>query len=402
MKRYILLGTALALGTLACQQVTPPQGFCAEAPVRVTTAAEPVVVSSKFKPLAPADIDAVESTRILADKTDLVAGSLVASNCNDGLLRKVKSVGVATAGAVVRPQDFNKVYIETETVPLEDVISAGDVSADYGDLNFAEASSMQLQSGVTLQATTGTLQIANKTFNPIPGVSIALNGSLESKLQPKFRLKFAGGKVDVFEIGLTGSLGVNLEGKIQATLAADKTQELEVAKFEFKRAFFIGVVPVVVVVTPRLLVGYNLNVTGDVNVTAKANPTLNMGYGLKYVAKDVTKWQKAPVAPSITFNPTIAYTNQITGSAGVYAKLVMGVKFYGVAGPDLTAESKISLVLNSSGTPLAKLFFGSSAQGSLALGFNVLGVDLNTDLGTVNMFSQSTGFNCTATTCTAL
>lgn len=403
MKRYILLSVGLALTALACQQATPPAVACVAAPTQAgVTVNTPISVASGFKEIAAEDIAAVEPNRLLTDPTGLDLNSLIASNCNDGLLRRVTVQPAAVPSGGARPQSFSKVYIQTEDIPLEQVISAGDVDLDYGDLDFAKAQSMQLQSGVQVQAATGTLDFTNQVLTLGPA-SVAFKGQLLSTLQPKFRLKFSNGSVERFELGLSGSLGVNLEARVSATAAVDNTKELEVAKFEFKRVFLIGAVPVVIVITPRLVVGYAMAVTGDVSVTAKATPTLNMGYGMKYVRTANPKWSTSPTAPSITFNPIFNYTNQVTGTAGVYAKLLVGVKLYGVAGPDLEALSEIKLELKSSGNPLAKLTFGSSATGSLAGGFKVLGLDLNVNLGSLNVFKQTKGFSCAnASTCTAL
>jgi hypothetical protein len=398
MKRYAAITAFLALGVLACNQIIPPPAVITCTPAEVQPAASvtettPIVSTASFKAVDANKIGAVEDNRLLMDSTGLATGDIIASNCNDGLLRKVSKI-TTTGLPGIRPQDFSKVYIETEAAPLEDIITSGEVTADYGELNFAQAQGIQLQSGVNVQAVTGELKIASKVFKTGP-VTVTLDGKLVSALQPKFRIKFVGGKVDVFEVGLAGLLIVDLQGKIQATLAATQNNEAELAKFEFKRAFLLGAVPVVMVVTPRLLVGYNVGVSGDVSVTAKVTPTLNMGYGLKYVRAEpdpTKKWQKVPTPPSLTLNPTFNYAAQVQGTAGVYAKLVIGVKFYGIAGPELTAESKVTLNLTNTG---AKLFFGSNAKGTLAAGFKVLGLDLNTSLPDVPMFNASQGFNCT-------
>jgi hypothetical protein len=393
MKRYAAITAFLALGVLACEQTVPPAPVtCTPAavqPASSVTVDVPVVAAARFKAVDASKISEVQANGLFVDNTlNLAEGNIIASNCNDGLLRKI-SKAPTTSSSGIRPQDFSKVYIETESAPLEDIITSGDVSGDYGELNFAQAQGMQLQSGVKVQAITGELKIA-KSFSAGPA-TVSLDGALVSKLLPKFRIKIVAGKVEVFEVGLAGSLEVNLQGKIQGTLGAALSNEAAIAQFEFKRAFFLGAVPVVMVVTPRLLVGYNVGGSGTVTVTAKATPKLNMGYSLKYDKATPNKWFPIKTPPALTLEPEFNYAAQVQGSASVYAKLVIGVKFYGIAGPELTAESKVSLNLNPTG---AKLTFGSSAKGSLAAGFKVLGLDLNTSLPDVSMFNATQGFNC--------
>jgi hypothetical protein len=409
MKRYVLLGALLAVGVIACQPPAPPQAACNTVnpePASSVVVTTPVATDNdKLAVLLPTDIDEVQTDRVLADPTNIQAGDVIASNCNDGLLRKVTNVTTQSPpNARVTPQGIKKVYIETAEASLEEVIQAGESDINFGDLAFEQASNTVNAQGVSVQAVTGVITIKNAKFG-LSAAEVTLNGKVTSTLDPKFKLAFDGSGIKTFEAGLSGSLAVDLTAGMVLKAAIQSNSERELWKGEFKRAFLIGAVPVVIVVTPRLLVGARAASSATGSVTVGIKPEFNMGFGLKYArnAADPTKgtWTKTFQAPQFALSPTFNYQGSTNVTASAYVRFEMDIKFYGIAGPKLSTEPSINLNLNpSSETPRATLSAGVTSFGGLNVGFKILGKGMDVDFGVLTLLDEKVLFNCTTTTCT--
>jgi hypothetical protein len=403
MKRYALLGAFLAVGVIACQPPLP-QAACNTVnpePASSVTATGITTDNDKLAVLLPTDIDEVQADRLLADPTNIQAGDVIASNCNEGLLRKVTNVTTQSpSNARVSPQGIKKVYIETAATSLEEVITAGEADVSFGDLAFDQADLTSAAPGVRVQEVTGTLTIKNARF-ALSAADINLNGTVRSTLDPKFNLVFAGGSIKTFEAGLGGSLAVDLNAALTLKAGAAAVSERELWKGEFKRAFLIGAVPVVVVVTPRLLIGAQIGGNATGSVTAGVKPTFNMAYSIKY-NRDApgSKWTSAGTPPTFTLNPTFSYGGSTNVNASAYVRFIMDIKFYGVAGPRLAATPIVSLNLNPTGsTPRATLTAGVQSKGSLAAGFKILGVGMDVSFPELTLIDKTLTLNCDTNSC---
>ena len=407
MKRVALLGALLAVGVIACQPPpAPPVAACTTTnPEPASSVVTPTAIqtdSTKLAVLLPTDIDAVETNRVLADPTNIQTGDVIVANCNEGLLRKVTNVTTQTAPYTgVRPQAIRKVYIETAATSLEEVITAGEADVNFGKMAFDQADLSSSPEGVRVQEVTGVLTIKNARF-ALKAADFTLNGTVKSTLDPKFNLVFADGSLKRFEAGLGGNLAVDLKAAAVLKVGASEVAERELWKGEFKRAFLVGAVPVVVVITPRLLIGATIGGSASGNITAGINPTFNMAYSIKYnrEAAAGAKWTSGGTAPTFTLNPTFGYSGSTNVNATTYVRFVMDIKFYGVAGPRLAATPIVSLDLNPTGTvPRAKLTAGVEATGSLAAGFKVLGVGMDVDFGTLKLLDKKLTLNCDTNSC---
>lgn len=406
MKRVALLGALLALGVIACQQPAPPVAACTTTnPEPASSVVTPTAIqtdNAKLAVLLPTDIDAVEANRVLADPTNIQTGDVIVANCNEGLLRKVTNVTTQTGPSTgVRPQAIRKVYIETAPTSLEEVITAGEADVNFGAMAFDQADLSSSPDGVRVQEVTGVLTIKNARF-ALKAADFTLNGTVKSTLDPKFNLVFADGSLKRFEAGLGGSLAVDLKAAATLKVGSSEVAERELWKGEFKRAFLVGAVPVVVVITPRLLIGATIGGTASGNITVGINPTFNnMAYSIKYNREAVgSKWTSAGTALTFTLNPSFSYGGSTNVNATTYVRFVMDIKFYGVAGPRLAATPLVSLDLNPTGTvPRAKLTAGVSATGSLAAGFKILGVGMDVEFGTLTLLEKMLTLNCDTSSC---
>ena len=406
MKRVALLGALLALGVIACQQPASPVAACTTTnPEPASSVVTPTAIqtdNAKLAVLLPTDIDAVEANRVLADPTNIQTGDVIVANCNEGLLRKVTNVTTQTGPSTgVRPQAIRKVYIETAPTSLEEVITAGEADVNFGAMAFDQADLSSSPDGVRVQEVTGVLTIKNARF-ALKAADFTLNGTVKSTLDPKFNLVFADGSLKRFEAGLGGSLAVDLKAAATLKVGLSEVAERELWKGEFKRAFLVGAVPVVVVITPRLLIGATIGGTASGNITVGINPTFNnMAYSIKYNREAVgSKWTSAGTALTFTLNPSFSYGGSTNVNATTYVRFVMDIKFYGVAGPRLAATPLVSLDLNPTGTvPRAKLTAGVSATGSLAAGFKILGVGMDVEFGTLTLLEKKLTLNCDTSSC---
>ena len=408
MKRVALLGALLAVGVIACQPPPAPVAACTTtnpepaSSVVSPTGSEIKTDAAKLAVLLPTDIDAVEATRVLADPTNIQTGDVIVANCNEGLLRKVTNVTTQTGPSFgASPQAIRKVYIETAATSLEEVITAGEADVNFGEMAFDQADLSSSPEGVRVQEVTGVLTIKNARF-ALKAADFTLNGTVRSTLDPKFNFVFADGSLKRFEAGLSGSLAVDLKAAAILKVGASEVAERELWKGEFKRAFLVGAVPVVVVVTPRLLIGATIGGSASGNITAGINPTFNMAYSIKYNREGPAnaKWTNGGTAPTFTLNPTFSYGGSTNVNATTYVRFVMDIKFYGVAGPRLAATPLVSLDLNPTGTvPRAKLTAGVEATGSLAAGFKILGVGMDVDFGTLKLLDKKLTLNCDTNSC---
>jgi hypothetical protein len=417
MKRVAALTALLAIGVLACNELPKPAA-CTAATVLppssvVEDGADKILMASNVKTIDPTSIDAVETNRLLTDPTGLAVGDTIASNCNSGIIRKISKITNAGASGGLRPQDISKVYIETTAASLENAIQKGTAELDFGSLDFskAEINPENLASGVSLgtgiRPQSVTLQFLNREFK-IGAASVKVSGNLENNLQPRFNLKFLNNSVDRFEVGMKGSLKLNLTGTFTGTLnAINSSNSIKLLKkpLEYTRAFTLGAIPVVVVISLEPVIGYNFNVNGQVSATATVSPTLQMDYGIKYVKnppQNIPQWSATNTPPSLAFNPSFNYAAQVTGTGEVFVKLLVGVKLYGAVGPEIENKTFAKVDFSPFATnPPAKITLGAASTSTLSFNMSVLGVGVQVSAAPLPLLNLTKGFDCTKTACAA-
>jgi hypothetical protein len=403
MRVFILFPLAMLL-LAGCTPPGPSTQVCT--PVTelgsVTGSLTPV---SALKVLDPDKTEVAPSQVVVTDSAfNASAGDVLVSNCNDGLLRKVKSVSsqsVASGG--VSSQAVRKVYIQTEEATLEDAIASGDVSLET-DLTIGEANMVQALDGVSVQDFTGRINLTNVKFDipGVPGGSITLNGFIEQTLKPSFNLKISSGSVEVFRASLSGTLKSSITATIQANASYSPfSLNKELASWNIKRAFLVGSVPVVVVLQPKLIAGVSSNASGKVTVQVGIAPTFTTNLQLDYDRSRTTNggWSNT-FSANFALNPTFNYSVPVQGAGNAFAGLAMDIKFYGVAGPSLEAKPFINLTLNGNNGSAA-LKTGINGKSKVEAGFKVLGKGLETSYDGPSI-EQARTFSCQATSdCTA-
>jgi hypothetical protein len=358
---------------LALPVITLALVACPPAPPAPT-----INVNSNVKVLATADVTAADPTQLEVNVPGLAAGDVVVSDFkdadDDGILRRVTSVTPASAPNGVGPQAITKVYVKTESASLEDVFDTGQADIAFGGLDFGQVNTQTAQ-GVQVEAVSGDITLKNVAL-PLPnGVGTAtFNGSIKQSLEPSFNLTFKNGKVDQFEIGLSGTMAATLNAKI-STSAKYTNLDLEkaIASASIRRLFIIGGVPVIVVIDPRVVIGMTGGSDAKVTVEAGIAPTLSGAFKLAYNSKAAAtkRWTSSWTPPKFNLNPSFSYTVPTGATGTAFAKLVMDVKFYGLFGPSLETKPFLGLNLKPDGT--ANTEAGLAASGTLKAGLNILG-----------------------------
>lgn len=397
-----VIALAILLGLLGCNQSPPPPpppppppACQSVTPIQVPAEQVTLVPLTTLKVLDPTLIDEVNATQLVVNDGTYEAGQLLLSNCNDGLLRKIKGVSESSQG--VGSQGIKKIFIQTEATSLEEAIQQGEASFKFGDLPLEPETTIQAMSGV--QALGGKVTFKNVTWTPQPGVTVTLNGFLSQTLEPEFNFKIEGNSLKEFLAKLQGTLTSNLQASIVASKGvslAPANSERVLATFVIRRAFLLGSVPVVVVIEPRVIAGVEANLGGGLNVAAGIAPTLTLAAGVQYKN---SKWGLVWQPPAFTLNPTFTYSAPAGSDARIYSRIDFGLKFYGLGGPKIATEPYLSLALEAAPAK-GTLRAGLSSTMGVQAGFTVLGKALEL---AYDGPAQDVGkeFNCTTSACSA-
>jgi hypothetical protein len=353
--------------------------------------------------LGEEEVDSVGASEmnVQTDK-DLSPGQIVISDEGEGLVRRITEATLAGAG-MVGGQAVRKFYLKTEDATLEEAVASGEVSLE-SDLPIGEANLTQALPGVSVQSFTGRINLTDVRFDipGVPGSAITLNGFVEQTLRPSFNLKFSNGSVEVFKAGMSGTLKAQVTAAIQADASYSPfSLNKELASWNIKRAFLVGGVPVVVVLQPKLIAGVSSQAGGKVTVSVGIAPTFATNLQLDYNRNRTTNggWNNT-FAASFALNPSFNYSVPVQGMGQAFVGLAMGVKFYGVAGPNLEARPFINLTL-SGNSGAATLKSGINGGSKVEAGFKVLGKGLETAYNGPT-FEEARTFSCQApSTCTA-
>ena len=399
----MLLLAALGSGALlACQ---PPQA-AAPCPARDYQPTASVTETVKVQTVATAkvvdgtEISAVEKDRLLVADKNFKAGDFIVSNCGEGMVRQVVSTEAAPAGAGgFLPQNIRKVYVKTQEASLEDAVTAGDVNVDFGTLDFSQPTTASADPGIRPQAFNGKIDIKNVTV-PLPtGASITLNGFLQQSIEPTFQMSFSQGSLEKLQVGVKGDVTAKLEAslKTSAKLTTPLSAEREVAKYNFTRAFLVGAVPVVVVIEPKLIVGGSAGGDDPIQITAGIAPTVKMNLLVSYDRKRTgNKWDVTSGATA-SLNPSFAVTTPGSANGKTYTRLALGIKFYGVAGPELAVKPFLVGKFNPDKT--AGFNAGVSSEATVRAGFKILGKGLEVATDALTDVPVKQDFTCTLNGC---
>ena len=401
-RRWILLAGLTSAALVACPQPPAPVVACADRAAQAQPGAESTNVSTtpSTRVVDATDVSSLEPTRIQVAESGgaFQPGQVIVSDFESGVLRKVKSIEPQAAGFT--PQGIRKVYLQTEDALLEDVLSSADACLNFGEMQLDNSTTTQALPGIHAQAVSGKIGFTNVKIPLATGATVTLNGFVQQSLDPKFNLVFSKNSLEKFEVSIKGGFAAELKGTLTTSgkFALQAGTEQSVAQYKITRAFLVGAVPVVIVLEPQLIVGAKIGADDKVTITAGITPTLNLNLGLSYDRNRAQKWQFASNPASFALNQSFNVTVPTKGNGAVYAKLVFGVKLYGVAGPVLEFKPYIDTDINPNST--AALRAGVSSGASLAAGFKILGKGLELAADLPQPKAVSRDFKCTLVKCT--
>ncbi len=401
IKLAIVFGM-LAIGVISCN--TPPAPALAKCTTPDMQPAAAVTSTAVFKAQAKildsAAIDGYDANKVLAQDKGVVGGDFILSDCSEGLLRQVTSISTANVGVDAR--GIEKVYLNTSDASLEDVVTSGDVGLNYGALDFNQAVVVSALPGVQTRAVNGTIPFNGIKIPLGTASSLTVGGSITQALTPKFDLTFSGGKLQHFQIGLSGSFSATLEGKlVSGEKLTNAAKELTIADYKFTRAFLVGIVPVVVVIEPKLILGVGVGTNSALQMTAKISPTVNLNFNIEFTRSAKPQWKITPPTGSFSANPSFTVNTPDGGQVKTFAKLALGMKFYGIAGPEMTVKP-FTLAKLSASDLSAGLNTGITVDGKVVAGFKVLGQGLEIASDSLSSTDLATNYKCTSTSCSIL
>jgi hypothetical protein len=402
IKLAIVFGM-LAVGVISCNTPTPPALAKCTTPEPMPTANVTVntaVFKAQAKTLDSATIDGYDANRVLAQDKGVVGGDFILSDCSEGLLRQVTSISTANVGVDAR--GIEKVYLNTSDASLEDVVTSGDVGLDFGELDLNKATVVSALPGVQTRAINGTIPFNGIKIPLGTASSLTVGGSITQALKPKFDLTFSGGKLQHFQIGLSGSFSATLEGKlVSGEKLTNAAKELTIADYKFTRAFLVGIVPVVVVIEPKLILGAGVGTNSALQMTAKISPMVNLNFNIEFTRSANPQWKITPPTGSFSANPSFTVNTPDGGQVKTFAKLALGMKFYGIAGPEMTVKP-FTLAKLSASDLSAGLNTGITVDGKVVAGFKVLGQGLEIASDSLSSTDLATNYKCTSTSCSIL
>ncbi len=400
--KIAVLTGLLSLGLLGCPVQPAPCVPDANASNCGVTGSFATTTTTQIVPKATVDAFTATDMNVNSEPADkpFAAGQFVVSDAGDGLVRQISSV--TTQSSMVGSRLIKKVYIQTTDASLEDVISSGDAGIEYGDLDFNKATVVSAMPGVQTRAINGTIPFNGIKIPLGTASSLTVGGSITQALKPKFDLTFSGGKLQHFQIGLSGSFSATLEGKlVSGEKLTNASKELTIANYKFTRAFLVGVVPVVVVIEPKLILGAGVGTNNALQMTAKISPTVNLNFNIEFTRSATPQWKISPPTGSFSANPSFTVNTPDGGQVKTFAKLALGMKFYGIAGPEMTVKP-FTLAKLSASDLSAGLNTGITVDGKVVAGFKVLGQGLEIASDSLSSTDLATNYKCTSTSCSIL
>lgn len=316
MQRLLVnLQSAIALVLAAGCHVGEPEPI-AQPTLRVLDSSEEALVS-----VTPDALNVAANARVL---DGLGVGDAIVSSGADPFLRKVTSIA----------HNGNVVVLATEPGALTDAIFAGEMVSS-GDV-FAREIQQGADDGFVIPVDQLALDFNNATLINEAGIKVEIDrGTIRFRPSLDIDLQVADGWLSNFHVVVDGQLSAQLGVKITSERSFERSFSKTIWKSPVYRAVqFVGPVPVVEGVQVSLIASGDAyaGASGTVSL-GSASATASMRAGAAY---DQGSWRTI-ANPGIALNASGPST-QLGATARASLKLTVriDVKFYDVAGPNLT------------------------------------------------------------------
>lgn len=291
-----------------------------------------------------------------AAAADIEVGDVLVSAEGEGLLRQ------ATA---IRTVD-GRVEVDTADAVLTQAIESGSVETTLNLGQAPDGQSLGMQNAVLRPQAFEPIayDFAQELFNgtvdhPELGSASLLIEISEGAFvfTPDIDLDFViqESALESFSLVASGELSLDAELHVNASGAVAESGSVMVVPagkdYLYRHVFtqWIGWVPVVEVVTVDLELGYVAEASTELDVTTSAGATASLNIGAKYDSGD---WTAITTEDGFeTRFEAPAATARIEGFGYVYAKPILSVELYGVAGPEIWLEGGPRLDIDSDADP---------------------------------------------------
>jgi len=342
--------------------------------------------------------------------TSLDQWEYVASDRGKGLLQKVEDVEVSNSLISVVTCE------ESPEVSLAKAVRDGAVHCSPGSCGYGRGSTgnpddlgheiYPLLDGLH-EDFSGTV-LVEETLGDVDTIVEITEGNLDLTPSIGIEAVVEESELTAFELTAQGEMDFNLELHASASSDIDISREVPLATWSGTYVQFIGIVPVVEVVTINIYAGFTLTAHGSVDVTGSvyANASIELG----------ARWENGEWEQINEPNFNFGYSGpdlDIAASARLrtYLRADISVELYGSAGPTLAVEPYLQLDAFPLEAPYCTLSAG--VDGNLQFNVHILDWDIasfedtfpiwpNTELGHCADFfppscpdiADCTGYEC--------
>ena len=332
-------------------------------------------------------VSADKSTIVFDESTPLLQnmkqGNILVSDinkaCPDGLLRRVKTIN----------EENGKVVVQTEQASLEEVIEQGEVKLEKELSPSDLVSATPLAEGVSLS--TKSLKTKDFTKDIETGFKISLTGvkldyntantKLSAKLEGSTEFKsifrisaaFEGHEVKTFEL----SNKIEQQNKFlvsgtAAITAQSECKAVSIANYEFAPfTIFVGFVPIVIKSSINIKIGVSGTLEGSISygiIQKKATSKTGIMY-IKGSLPTLINERSIPEPPQTILDLKIKATLDFYASAG------LKILLYGVAGPEVSLEGRLSFGAEENKEAKMKYFIKALISVKLGLTLEIIGIN---------------------------
>ena len=308
----------------ACVDATLPEG--------VELADDVTIVEKARLEGATVSGDAITFSAEQAKKLDaLTSGDVLVTSHQNGLLRRITALSQKDSGQLVA---------QTEPAYLEDIFIEGGFAV--GD-RYQTRQLRNVSPGVIRQPLEGPLS-APLQFSDSATVSLGsdsslmLTGQVDFTPQVSLATEFDAGELSSLRFGVSGEVDITAQASINVSSGTSVSGSKEIwSGTPHRRVFFIGILPVVVTLTPRIEAVFEADASVAGQLSTQLSATRVFEADLTYEAAG--GWSQNLDAQPVSWSlQPLEATGEVTATAKAALRPVVDAKIYELAGPYGAAE----------------------------------------------------------------
>lgn len=294
---------------------------------------------------------------------DIGVNDVIVGTSAGGFLRRVQSIAPYSGGGSC---------FETSEASLEDTIERGTVTISNDAFVGASAVAATDYYVEGVSCSISALQ-CSIPINVNLGDSVNVGGGMSLSAAPDVGISFDGFDLSCVCFPVRearAAVTITGDANLHATVSkqASYTQTKTIPVLSRTVVAFVGAVPVVLTFDLSLEIGASVSASASISSSVDASTAMTVGahYTRQNGWSSLNQW-----SPTFTYQPP---TLQLGGEVKAWAKPIVSVKAYGVAGPYFDVEAYGRLDVEPLSNPWWKLYGGVGAEAGIHLG--ALGVTL--------------------------